>query len=250
MDAGTPIDGATPPDGGGLSLDAAALADGSALPDDDAATTLPDAATLLDAGTPVSSCDAVDLGSALGMRIVSGELAESVGAIAAASCAYGGPTRRSLFAWTPPATGRYSAYLYFYSPTILTVREGCSGSELGCAVGLGDTPGASFDALAGHTYLIGVQSANPDDRIDEDVDFWELNIVPYVPETECSNRDDDDYDGLLDCRDPDCALDPACDLPPPPCTRVCAPDSVCVNCPGWGELCLPSSDPRCGLPPA
>jgi hypothetical protein len=39
----------------------------------------------------------------------------------------------------------------------------------------------------------------------------------------CTDGADNDKDGFVDCKDPDCANDPACKLPPPPVTADCSP---------------------------
>jgi hypothetical protein len=42
-------------------------------------------------------------------------------------------------------------------------------------------------------------------------------------ETACNDGLDNDGDKLIDCKDPDCATDPACKVPPPPSGIPCSP---------------------------
>ncbi|MGH7344159.1 MAG: hypothetical protein ACREK4_04550, partial [Candidatus Rokuibacteriota bacterium] len=39
----------------------------------------------------------------------------------------------------------------------------------------------------------------------------------------CTDGMDNDGDKLIDCKDPDCATDPACKVPPPPSGTPCSP---------------------------
>ena len=59
-----------------------------------------------------------------------------------------------------------------------------------------------------------------------------FNVAPSsaVVETDCNNRLDDDCDGLNDCRDEDCSLDPSC-LDPCDDDGLCESGENCDNCP-------------------
>ena len=60
---------------------------------------------------------------------------------------------------------------------------------------------------------------------------------PPPPQEICNNLIDDDGDALIDCDDPDCALDPTC-IP-----LICSPDGCSGICP---VDCTIAEDPDCG----
>ena len=67
-----------------------------------------------------------------------------------------------------------------------------------------------FDVPAGGVYLVVETWDKPTG--------FDLRITCGVPE-ECANGVDDDYDGRVDCSDPDCGDDPACQIPDEDCTN-------------------------------
>ena len=54
----------------------------------------------------------------------------------------------------------------------------------------------------------------------------ELGVCNPAEELDCQNDIDDDYDGLFDCYDPDCVLDPHCLIT---CTPICNPGQTRCN---------------------
>jgi len=83
---------------------------------------------------------------------------------------------------------------------------------------------AEWEATAGATYFVVV------DGFQGAAGQYELTLTCDLdlPETDCANNLDDDGDGLVDCEDPDCAFDPACDGG----DGTCQPIDV-ADCPAW-----------------
>ena len=98
--------------------------------------------------------------------------------------------------------------------TVLTVLDGCMGTELDC----NDNDGTStqsaleFEVTAGMTYIIAV------DAFDDQVDIGNGDVTLDVIALEvCDNGLDDDLDGDVDCDDSACVSDFVC------CPTVPAP---------------------------
>jgi hypothetical protein len=107
-----------------------------------------------------------------------------------------------LYEFTAPRAGQYSfdawaKYLYVR-------RAGCQGEEIVCS-----TNGHALATLAaGETVAIIVDSSAGESR------SFNLSVAPSE-EGFCTDGEDNDGDGYVDCNDGDCSSDPACYVPPP-----------------------------------
>ncbi|MEO2148744.1 MAG: dockerin type I repeat-containing protein [bacterium] len=85
----------------------------------------------------------------------------------------------------------------------------CNGDGVGCG---GFTSILDVNMTAGSTYMIRIGSwANGDFG----TGTLEITLGGAPTAENCTNGVDDDGDGLIDCEDADCDLDPACAGPPP-----------------------------------
>jgi len=109
-----------------------------------------------------------------------------------------------IYQVTTPADGTLSLTLSSWTGADLTlsIRSACAAddSEIACAnlVGPGgfDPEVLSLDVLAGQTYFVMVDGNTP-----QDAGQFDLQIDMPLPESDCSNLFDDDFDGYLDCDD-------------------------------------------------
>ena len=87
-----------------------------------------------------------------------------------------------------------------------------------------DGPSAALDAALGAWCPATDQRGVPRPQGPAcDIGAFEL-VVAGLPESDCHDGLDNDHDGLVDCADPDCPPEPACD----PCAHVvCAPLDQC-----------------------
>ncbi len=150
---------------------------------------------------------------------------EGESAISEASCALpidGASGPEAIYAFVPDAPGTVCVDTFGSAvDTILTVRaDGCvgAGSELSCSDDAdGFASEAEFDALAGSTYYIVVDSYGGDSG-----DFA-VRVRPGscdlpIPDELCIGGLDEDLDGLVDCDDPDCAGSVGCADPADLCS--------------------------------
>ena len=163
------------------------------------------------------------------------------------SCARGSSDVSLEF--TAPATGDYvidtvgSGY-----DTTLVVLDGCGGSELACSDDhLGFTAPVSqvrVSLTAGQVVVLVADGHGLDD-----VGSYVIGVAPLeASESDCADGRDLDDDGLTDCFDPDCGLDPLCaedcidgiDNDNNGLTDCFDPD--CVYAPGCPESCSDGID--------
>lgn len=114
--------------------------------------------------------------------------------------------------FTAPVAGPYALSLVGSPPgsttALLVVRDGCGGAELACRPGIREGSGGPIllDLAAGQEIVATVDGAWSQGARDYTLTFEE---VPAT-ETDCADAVDGDFDGLVDCQDPDCASASAC----------------------------------------
>lgn len=117
------------------------------------------------------------------------------------SCA--GRGRELAFEWTAPFAGEWVFDTEGSSfDTVLYVRDGCGGAELGCnddVRGGTVTSRLTLTLAACQTVVVYVDGFGPDEGGDV-----RLNVS--TREQVCDDGVDDDQDGTIDCDDADCAL--------------------------------------------
>ncbi len=109
--------------------------------------------------------------------------------------------REIVFALTAPTTGDISVQAPFASFDVgLSVRTTCSvpASEIACVnqTGSGGTESLTIAAIAGQTYYIVLES------VSNQGGFYDIIADQIMPESACSDFNDNDFDGFLDCDDP------------------------------------------------
>lgn len=141
------------------------------------------------------------------------------------SCAPGGG-RENVFRVTAVMDGDMSMQLSGIDG-VISVRTTCNdpATETHCvnASGGSGTESLSFEATAGSTYYVIVESASPTGG-----GFYSFQIDQPTPEDFCTDQTDDDLDGLVDCDDPE-----SCQGISPDCT----PGSL-----GYGEPCFDNTE--------
>lgn len=163
----------------------------------------------------VFQCPDGDIGDAVGSAAFRASTEDANNDLEGSCGGQGGDDLALL--WTAPESREYFIDTRWGSyDTVLYVRDGgCDGPELACNDDA-DTPRAlqsevRIGAEAGRTYLIVVDGYQIVAG-DHDAEFV-LNITPADLNAEagyCSDRRDNDEDGLTDCADEECADDPAC----------------------------------------
>lgn len=149
-----------------------------------------------------STADIADAGSALGDEAHVGTIPQRN--LFESSCNVSG-VPEGVFSWVAPASGRYRFDTAGSDlDTVLAVYTGdaCDSAELAC----------SDDSFLGFSSQVDLQLAAGESVYVVVEGFWGgtgsfvVNIYQLVEEV-CSDRYDDDEDGLIDCEDPDCDCD-------------------------------------------
>jgi len=107
-----------------------------------------------------------------------------------------------------------------------TVARAFTYSQAGGGPCSGDSGGPAFIDRGAQEYVAGVTSYGDRDCVEYGVStsvhayaaFIDDQIGVALPE-QCDNRVDDDGDGLVDCADPDCVGQPACETPSEQCSN-------------------------------
>lgn len=122
--------------------------------------------------------------------------------------------------------------------TVLALSTSCVSAGDRCANG-GDHGGEALrvSMLAGQEVVAFV------DGFREASGSWQLEVREHVPaESDCFDGLDEDADGVRDCADPDCGLEPAC-------TPTCPHDIVTTGSPAATDTtfgALDAHQPSCG----
>jgi hypothetical protein len=98
----------------------------------------------------------------------------------------------------------FEGYKY---PSFYVLEDGCDGAEMACAAGDKEPLPAEFQLEPGTWFLV------VDGNWAGDESPYSLSLLftlVQTEETNCVDGEDDDNDNLIDCDDPDCALDDAC----------------------------------------
>jgi hypothetical protein len=126
-----------------------------------------------------------------------------------------------------------------FDPVLFVRREPCeAGAQVACNDDTnGLNPQVSFNATPGVYYVF------VDGFSGNTAGSFSLTVREAAPNVEvCNNTTDDDGDGLVDCRDPDCARSPFCTcVPQPETTAMACSDRVDNDCDGQSDC----ADPEC-----
>jgi hypothetical protein len=146
-------------------------------------------------------CVDSDLGSTMGRSLATGTTAGRVDNHSP-NCSSGSRAEDVTYTWTAPRDGTYVVSTNGSSfDTILFVEQGeCTALvPVGCDDDSGDGPQSlvSLDLQNGEQVVITV------DGYGSSTGNYVLNITPSE-EGDCADGQDDDYDGVTDCDDPDC----------------------------------------------
>lgn len=203
--------------------------------------------TLPDGGHQGGACPADSLASNLSAVTVSGTV--RAGGRLTGSCG-GGGTGEATWAWRAPKAGtfRFTVTGASFTPAIYLLSDTCEGAELAC-----DTGTLDYELVADQRVVVVVDSA------DLNMGGFSLTVSEAGPDYDeiCDDGVDNDFDNLIDCEDPDCALPDsdgdgvgdACDICPggddrvdlnedgipDACEQTCMPGTYsagCLPCPG------------------
>jgi len=166
----------------------------------------------MDPACLISPCPNQDLGSRVG-QVALGNTA-NFGNDSVPSCVSQGHAAPDIsFQWRAPSTGRWliDSNGSSYDAVLYALSGGCNGPEVACN---DDTFGLQsqlqIDLVAGQVIVIVV------DGFASSTGDYVLNINRDMQTTTerglCADGADNDNDGRVDCADPDCTSDPACQV--------------------------------------
>jgi hypothetical protein len=122
----------------------------------------------------------------------------------------------------------------------ITTACGDTNTEIACVNNIkqaGLNENLQFQVTQGQTYFVVIDSATTADAGDF---FFELSQPFAFTEQFCGDLWDDDYDGLLDCDDPDCQGSAQCSPGANATGTACAVNSDCSTQNLNDPICLPS----------
>ena len=168
------------------------------------------------------SCPTANLGMRLGDALATGS---TVGAANSFTGGCGDGSSERTFQWTAPTSNRFifdTAGSRF--DTVLYLMTDCGGTPVpgACNDDAGSTQAQlGWDLRAGQRVIVVV------DGFGGDQGNFVLSIrrgTAFEQGPDCFNGADDDGDGLVDCGDPDCGMEPGCSM-----TCTPGPERLCNN---------------------
>ena len=143
-------------------------------------------------------CPAEDLSSDLG-EVADGD---TTGENFSFTSSCGGEGPDISYEWTAPSTGGFFFGAEADFDVEIAIRASCEGDELAC----GAAGRTTLDLTAGDTVTIIVDGEDPPDSGE-----YTLSIIE-MEAGRCTDGEDNDGDGDVDCFDLDCATDAACEF--------------------------------------
>ncbi len=180
----------------------------------------------------IPPCTELDIGSAVGTAVASGNLTGGDDDLGQ-SCSFGTGID-TVVQWVAPAAGTYRFDTVDSTvDTVLTIFDSCFGAELACndQLGFNNDSRVVLDVAAGDLLLIAVSGYNGG------VGPWELNINIDAPGGPCcTSHGSYGCDSEVGCEDTVCALDSSCCDPTQSWTLQCA-TLAASNCASCADVC-------------